>query len=94
MTLTTKERLLLLTALPKEGDITTVRIVRQLRESLSFTEEEHVALGLTTDDGQVKWNAAAPQERDIEVAPKAHVIVQTSLQELDNLSLWDKFCTD
>ena len=35
------ERLSLLTVLPKEGNIATLRIVRDLQHSLSLSEEEH-----------------------------------------------------
>ncbi len=44
MTLTVFERLLLLNILPAEGDITALRILRKLRETLSFSEEEHALL--------------------------------------------------
>lgn len=48
MLLTVFERLILLNVLPKEGDFTTLKIVRQLREDLSWTEEEHAALQFHT----------------------------------------------
>lgn len=38
------DRLILLNILPKEGDFTTIKIIRKLREELSFSEEEHNAL--------------------------------------------------
>jgi acetamidase/formamidase len=41
MKLSVYERLILLNILPIEGDIITIRIMRQLRETLSFTEEEY-----------------------------------------------------
>jgi len=44
MKLTIPERLVLVTILPAEGDYTTLKLVRKLRESLSFTEEEHKQL--------------------------------------------------
>ncbi|KKL25025.1 hypothetical protein LCGC14_2409420, partial [marine sediment metagenome] len=44
MKLTIPERLVLVTILPAEGDYTTLKLVRKLRESLSFTEEEHKEL--------------------------------------------------
>jgi len=44
MTLTPMERMLLLNVLPSEGDFGTLKIVRELRESLSFSEEEHETL--------------------------------------------------
>jgi len=58
MKLRTYERLLLLNVLPREGDLTMIRIVRQLREALSFTEEEHAALNVR--QGQ-DWAGGCPR---------------------------------
>jgi len=44
MKLTVQERVVLVTILPAEGDYTTIKLVRKLRESLSFSEEEHKQL--------------------------------------------------
>lgn len=44
MKLTVPERLILVNVLPAESDYTTLKLVRKLRESLSFTEEEHKQL--------------------------------------------------
>lgn len=38
------DRLMLLDILPREGDYTTLKIVRELRDELSFSEDEHQAL--------------------------------------------------
>ena len=45
MELTTVERLKLLEVLPSEGDILTLKILRKLRETLSFNEEELKEIG-------------------------------------------------
>lgn len=57
MMLTVPERLTILSVLPSEGDLTTLRIVRDLRAGLSFSEEEHVKFGLKQDmdKGSVSW---------------------------------------
>ena len=44
------ERLKLLEILPAQGDISTIKIVRELRESLSFKEDEHVQFGIITKE--------------------------------------------
>jgi hypothetical protein len=105
--LTVLERLTLLNTLPAEGDLTTLRIIRRLRESLSFSESEHTALGFkaeTNEDGKqlVRWNTDAPQEADIQVGQKATEIIKATLQALSekkqltegHLSLCDKFLPD
>lgn len=45
MELTTVERIKLLEILPPQGDILTLKIVRKLRETLSFNEDELKLLG-------------------------------------------------
>ncbi len=59
MNLSVLDRLLLLGLLPAEGDITTLRIIRTLREELSFTEQEHADLHLKQDEGRVTWEHSA-----------------------------------
>ena len=44
MQLTVLERILLLNLLPKEGNVITLRVVRKVREALSFSDEEQAAL--------------------------------------------------
>jgi hypothetical protein len=55
MNLSVLERLLLLNALPQQGDLTTIKVVHRLREDLSFTEEEHVVLQFRVQDEQAQW---------------------------------------
>jgi len=99
MELTILERLLLLNVLPPSGDLTTIRIVRKLRETLSFNEQEleeyQIRVG---DDGQVKWRVTE-DAKAIELGAKAHDIAVKALEKLDaegaiteqHLSLFDKF---
>jgi len=98
MDLTIHERLLLLNALPKEGDLTTIRIVRKLREALSFTEDEIAEHKVqVSPEGNVRWENDAPKA--IELGAKAREIAVKALEALDkagsvteqHLSLFDKF---
>lgn len=99
MQLTIKDRLLLLTLLPKEGDITTIRLVQQLRTDLSFSEEEHQLFKFTTrEDGSIQW-ADSPARKDVEIGPRAHIMIADVLKKLntdkkltpDFLDLYDAF---
>jgi len=93
MKLTVEERLILLGTLPREGDFTTLKIVRKLRESLSFTEEEHKALGFVQEENEdpqknrVKWNQAgvdaAVLYAEIDVSPKSVALVAAALEKLN-----------
>ena len=62
MELSVFERLMLLNILPAEGDLPTLRVVRKMREDLSFTEAEHAALHFVSLEGQVTWRTALPKE--------------------------------
>jgi len=55
--LNTLERtVLLLGLLPKEGSFSNLKLVRLLREELSFTEEENRALQFRTENQMIMWN--------------------------------------
>lgn len=54
--LTVLDRIALLSLLPEKGDYMTLKIVRELREELSFTEDEHERLQFETrEDGGLVW---------------------------------------
>ena len=84
MVLNTLERLLLLNILPKEGDYTTLKIVRELRESLSFTEAEHAVRKFVTQaDGSLAWTLGDPELVELPIGGKAHSIIAEILRKLD-----------
>jgi hypothetical protein len=95
MELTVMERLILLGALPAEGNLTTLRIVRQLREALSFSEEEHAALRFVNLNEQGKpaqpgepvarmvWDQKGIVAKEIELGAKAQALIVETLEGLD-----------
>lgn len=83
MELNITERLLLAGLLPKQGDILTLRVVQDLRKALSFSEEEHAALGFKQDGDKLEWNSETDIPVEIPVGPKAQEIVAARLKELD-----------
>ena len=94
------DRLILLNILPKEGDFTTLKIVRKLREDLSFTEEEHKALEFKAEDeGRVVWRTEADEPKEIPIGEKATDIIVEVLKKLNDdkklqdqhYSLYEKF---
>jgi hypothetical protein len=101
MELNVFERLNLLNILPKEGTFITLKIVRQLREALSFNEEELKALQFkqNTEMGTVQWNSEADTPKEIAIGEKATDIVVEALKELDkqkkltdqHFGLYEKF---
>jgi hypothetical protein len=100
MELSTFDRITLLNVLADfHGDFLTLKIVRELKESLSFDEEEHRALGLKIEDGQAFWLSEADKPKDVPIGEKAAEIIRTLLLELDqkkmltedHYSLYERF---
>ena len=70
MLLSVHSRLLLLNMAAKaEGNLTTMRLVREFQQALGFSEEELAALKFETADGQIKWQQAV-EPKDIVVGPE------------------------
>ena len=85
MELGVKQRLVLLGTLTGvTGNVAELRILRELREALSFSEEEHKALKLIVNDGQMNWNTKADQPVEIEVGDVARGIVVKQLKALSD----------
>jgi hypothetical protein len=99
MILSVFERLLLLNILPKEGDLTTLKIVRTLRDNLSFSEEEHAALQFKHEGGNVMWKDEAEANKDVVIGEKAMDIIVDALKALNrakkltdqHVDLYEKF---
>jgi hypothetical protein len=98
--LTVRERLVLIASLPKEGDFTTLKLVRKVRETLSFSEEEHKALEFKSlDNGILIWNQKNEPVLDFDCGEKVQEIIENALRKLDkehhltedHLSLFEKF---
>jgi len=83
MELTVAERLVLLSVLPEQGDFTTLKVIRALRESLSFSEEEHKEYQFVQEGQQVRWNSEVEQSKEIEIGEKANDIVVLALSKLN-----------
>ena len=95
------ERLVLLNVLPKEGNFITLKIVRQLREGLSFNEKEVKEVKLTIDpqNGAARWDVAKDPNKEIEVGREAKKIIVEVLEKLnqesklkeEHFSIYEKF---
>lgn len=84
--LTVKQRLDLQSILPQQGDFTTAKMVRVLREELSFSQEEHEVLKFKSHpDGSVEWNSSAAEKCKKEVTiPETIVTVVKEILEKAN----------
>lgn len=102
MKLNVAERLNLLGILPAQGDFVTLKIVRKLREALTFDEAELAVLNVKQDGDRVTWNPEADSNKDVEIGEKATDIVVASLKKLNDekkltnqhYSLYEKFIGD
>lgn len=95
------ERITLLNILPAEGDITTVRILKTLKESLGFTEDEIKEHVISSEDGRVTWKETG-YLAEIPVGEKAEDIIRESLKRMDRekrlreemIPLYERFCAE
>ena len=83
MELDVRERLILLSILPQEGNFITLKVVRKLRESLSFSEEEIKQYKFVQSEGRVTWDDKAEQSKEIEIGEKAMDIIKEALKKLN-----------
>ena len=100
MELGVKDRVVLLAVLSgAEGNLTEVRVLRELQNEVSFSDEEIVSLGLQSDKGRTVWDPDTEQVKDVEFGEAAKGIIVRKLKELnrqgqltaDHLDLVDKF---
>lgn len=103
MKLTILERLMLLGLLPREGNVLTLKIVRDLKSVLSFSEEEikEYELKSPTDNPNVfTWKKEANTvTAEVKIGEVAHSIIVEALKKLNDekklteahISIYDKF---
>lgn len=84
MELDVKQRVILLGVLAGvTGNLTQVRLLREIKEDLSFSEEESAAIGMTEQDGRVLWNPENALVKDVEIGEVAKGLIVRQLKEMD-----------
>ena len=94
-----RERLVLLSVLPQEGNFVTLKVVRELREGLSFNEDEIKQYKFVQVEGRVTWYDKAEQVKEIEIGEKAMDIIKEALKKLnegkklkdEHFTIYEKF---
>jgi len=108
MKLNIAERFALLGVLPQQGNVITLRIIRELQNRLSLTEEEiehYNVQNHANPDGSanITWNPELSQEeKDIPIGESATGVIRGELIRLNAqnqlhvtmLPLYDKFVED
>lgn len=84
MLLTVRERLILQSVLPQEGDFLTLKVLRNLQEALSFTEEEHKQYKFVQSEGMVTWDDKVEQGKEVDIGKKANDIIVLALSRLND----------
>ena len=98
MKLNVLERILLGQILPKEGSFTNLKLLRVIKEDLSFTEKENKLLKFRQEGERTMWDNAV-KEKEVKVGEVTHSLVLKKLLELDkeeklteeHITLWEKF---
>jgi hypothetical protein len=80
------ERLQLLSILPQEGNITSLRIVGDLRRELSFSEHESEAFKIEQIGERILWDDKAERPKEVQIGPAAMRLVVETLEKLSNSS--------
>ena len=107
MILNILDRIILSNILPKEGSFVNLKLLRVVREEISFNEEENKLLDFRQEGEQLKWEAKIAggkqvdifPERDFKIGEVVTKLIQTALEKLNaqaklteqHLSLHEKF---
>jgi hypothetical protein len=96
------ERLQLLNVLAKyEGNLTTLRIVRDLQSALGFDESELAALKFEQGENFMRWDPAADVVKAVEIGAAARGVIVSAFQKIEKrdqltlelLPLYERFLT-
>jgi hypothetical protein len=82
--LSVQERFAALAILPAEGNFITLKLVRILRESLSFSADEIKEYAFVEKDGMTEWDPNAAQEKDIDLGEVGADLLAKELKQMDS----------
>jgi hypothetical protein len=99
--LSVHERFMALQVLPDKGNFITLKIIRKMRENLSFNEDEIKEYEFVESEGMTSWSPDAP-EKDIDLGEVGSDILRKELIKMDeenrledvHFSLYEKVVED
>ena len=89
MKLTILDRILMMNILPAESDFVTLKMVKELKDKLSFTDKEIKNYEIKTTNnkqgkGQITWTAKALETtEDIKIVHSERELIIEQLEKLD-----------
>ena len=84
MKLNVQNRLVLMSILPVSGNAINLKLLRVLRESLSFNEKEIKMLNLVEKDGMVTWKPDhRVKDKEVEIGAAMTELIVKALKALD-----------
>ena len=109
MELNVLERIVLVNTLPREGNFKNLKLLRIIKEEISFSEEENKALNFRQEGDQLKWDNAIADGKPIDIIPLKEInfgetvteLIVESLKSLNDqgkltenhFSIYEKFIT-
>jgi len=101
MRLNIAERIHAQQLLPATGSYVTLKLIREARETLSFTSDEITKYGIVEKDNQIHWDANE-YLKDVELDPVVEKMIVEKLTQLDTdeklsehqATLYSKFILD
>ncbi len=95
MKLLIKERLVLFNILPKEGDFTTLKALRKLKEELSISDQEKAELNFSAENTlqgvTFNWDNSKDTGKEIEIKG---TLLTTIIETLSGLNKQKKLTED
>lgn len=100
MKLSIAERIVIGSILPRENTFITLKVVRKLRDALSFTEKELKQFEIKEVGPQITWSKkVSKKEVEIEIGERATDVIEIALKKLDetkklenkHFTLYEKF---
>jgi len=95
------ERLIVLSVLPREGSVVTLKLIRELISRLGITTEEFKDFEIVEAEGTVKWNLKGAVPIEFEFDDKELELIRKELRSLEHmdklkmemLPVYEKFCS-
>lgn len=104
MELTINERLTLMMILPAEGRYNVLKLLRVLKDELSFNDDEHKQFKIRSENNRIVWDAKAGETyvKDVHIGEILSETIQTKLKKLEKngklmegqVSLYEKFVVE